>query len=279
MDRNENGSPKDELLTAGRIVPVRREGNKIFVRSLRTDEKDTGEVVHVGPGDQVVIPPGELVIDSREIDAQSVKGLGGYAPVANTVWTWYAIVGEELDFFLFFFSLARRIDAAHALWALAMQERERATEESAIPRRARFFSTLATAEVAIIALYRGIKMARTLIDKFCPDLRMPGSVEEIRTAVQEMRHAFEHIDDRAEGRIGMSGKADPDALSIFHQPEFIESSLLRYKEHTLNFKDDVLAALLECRELIMEAIDSRAASRTPDGDLRIKLPSTAKLRL
>ena len=261
MNKNANRQPKGEFLTGGRIVPMGREGNKVFARTLRPGEEDTGEAIHIGPGDQLVIPAGGLVIDSREIDAQSIKGLGGYAPVANTVWTWYRIVGEQLGFFLFFFSLARRIDAAHALWASAIQEHERAEGEGVILRRTRFFNALATAEVAIIALHRGITMVYSLIDKFCPDLEVPDSVQNIQTAVRDMRNAFEHIDDRAEGRVGMSRKAAPDALSIFHQPDFIESSVLRYKGHSLNFNEDVLTALLECRELIMEAIDSRAASR------------------
>ena len=145
-----------DFLIGGRLVPIRREGNKVYARTLRLGEEDTGEVIHLNPGDQLIIPKGGLVVDSRQIDTQSVKGLGGYAPVANTVWTWYRIVGEELFFYLFLFSLARRIDAAHALWALAIQEREKAIREGAIPRRTGFFNALGTSEVAIIALHRGI---------------------------------------------------------------------------------------------------------------------------
>ena len=104
-------------------------------------------------------------------------------------------------------------------------------------------------------------MVHSLIDKYCTDLELPDSVKKIRTAVEEMRNAFEHIDDRAEARVGMSRKVDLDALTIFDQPEFIESSVLSYNEHSLRFDTDVLSALLDCRELIMKAIDSRAASR------------------
>ena len=124
MDKTPIETPGDDFLTAGRVVPVRREGNKVFVRTLRFYEEDTGEIVNIRAGDQLIFEPGALVINSREIDAQSAKRRGGYAPVANTVWTWYQIVGEQLGFFQFFFSLARRIDAAHALWTLAVQERE-----------------------------------------------------------------------------------------------------------------------------------------------------------
>ena len=266
MDRAPIEQPGGEFLTSGRIVLDRREGNKVFVRTLRPDEEDTGEGVNIRAGEQLIFEAGALVINSREIDTHSVKGRGGYAPVANTVWTWYQIVGEQLGFFLFFFSLARRVDAAHASWTLAVQEREKANEEEAILRRAGFLNALATAEVTIIALHRAITMVYSLVDKFCPDLGVPDSVQRIRDAVWEMRNAFEHIDERAEGRVGSSKVMRSDALTIFNQPDFIESSVLSYKTYSLNFEEDVLSALLDCREFIMGAIDARASAGTKAED-------------
>ena len=207
MRRDANNQADDELLLTGRLVPAGRDGNKVFARTLRPGEEDPGHGVTLQAGDQLIIRAGGLVIHSEEIDAQSVAGRGGYAPVANTVWTWYHIVGGvQLSFFLFLFSLARRIDAAHALWALAIHERDKAREEGGIPRRIGFFNALATAEVAIVAIHRGITMVHTLAEKFLPELQVPESVEQVRTAVKEMRDAFEHIDERSEGRSGMSQK-------------------------------------------------------------------------
>ena len=266
MDKESAEQPGGEFLTSGRIVLDRREGNKVFVRTLRPGEEDSGEGVNIRAGEQLIFEAGALVVDSREIDAQSVKGRGGYAPVANTVWTWYRIVGEQLGFFLFFFSLARRIDAAHALWTLAIEEREKAKEEGAISRRTGFLNALATAEVTIIALHRAMTMVYSLIDKFCPDLEVPDSVQRIRDAVWEMRNAFEHIDERAEGLVGRSKEMHSEALTIFDQPDFIESSILSYKTYSLNFEEDVLSALLDCREFIMDAIDARAASKANNED-------------
>ena len=261
MDRDTERQSADELLMASRVVPVRREGNKVFVRTLRHGEEDTGEVVNVGVGDRVIFEPGALVVDSRQIDAQSVKGPGGYAPVANTVWTWYRIVGEEPRFFLSIFALARRIDAAHALWALAIQERDKAKQEGDIPRRAgssmHWQQPKWQSSRCIGALRWRIRSQRSSVLAFSS----PTVVQKVTVAVEAMRHAFEHIDDRAEGKTGMSRKVDWDALSIFHQPDFVESSVLRYKQHSLDFDQDVLSALLDCREFIMDAIDARASSK------------------
>ena len=254
---------QDEPLVLGRLVPVRREGKKVFARTLRYGEEDTGEAVHLEAGDQLIVAKGDFSINSRQIDEQSVPGLGGYAPVANTVYTWYNIIGgETLEFYLFFFSLARRIDAAHSLWTRATQERERGKEEGAIPGRIGYLNALASAEMAIIALHCGISMVATIVDKYCPDLEVPGSVKAISDTVAEMRKGFEHIDERAQGKVGRSGKDDFDALTIFDQTDFIESFVLRYKGLTLDFGVEILPALLDSRELIMNVIDFRASSQT-----------------
>ena len=101
-------------------------------------------------------------------------------------------------------------------------------------------------------------MVYSLIEKFCPELQVPDSVSKIRKPVEEMRHAFEHIEDRAEGKVGPSQKTHPDALTIFNQPDFVDSSVLRYREYELNLESEVISALLAYRELIMNAIDVRA---------------------
>ena len=93
--------------------------------------------------------------------------------------------------------------------------------------------------MAIIALHRGLSMSYTLIDKYCTNLEIPTSVEAIRDTIEGMRHAFEHIDDRAEGKVGMHQKEDPEALTIFNQPEFRTASILNYKGRSLDFSKDV----------------------------------------
>ena len=60
MDSEAEMQPGGEFLTSGRIVPVRREGNKVFIRTLRQDEEDTGEAVNRRAGDHVIFEPGRL---------------------------------------------------------------------------------------------------------------------------------------------------------------------------------------------------------------------------
>ena len=94
-------------------------------------------------------------------------------------------------------------------------------------------------------------MVTTLVNEYCTELHSPGSVQRITTPVAAMRSAFEHIDERAQGKVGWSRKADIDALTIFDQTDFIESSTLRYRNHSLDFEADILPALMDSRELIV----------------------------
>ena len=55
MDRAPIEQPGGEFLTSGRIVLDRREGNKVFVRTLRPDEEDTGEGVNIRAGEQLIM--------------------------------------------------------------------------------------------------------------------------------------------------------------------------------------------------------------------------------
>ena len=105
-------------------------------------------------------------------------------------------------------------------------------------------------------------MVYSLVERFQLDVEVPEGVRKIREAVWEMRNSFEHIDERAEGRIGRAKEFDPEALTIFDQPDFIDSALLSYKGYSLNFEDEVITALLECREFIMSAIDARASTNS-----------------
>ena len=132
MSEGQTNEQEGDFLFAGRLVPAGREGSKVFARSLRPGEEDTGEGVKVGPGEELIIRAGDLSISSSEIDAQSPAGLGGYAPVANTVWTWYRIVNEQVGFFLYVFAMARRLDAAHAVWESAIRQRDSARTEDAL---------------------------------------------------------------------------------------------------------------------------------------------------
>ena len=96
-----------------------------------------------------------------------------------------------------------------------------------------------------------------LIKTYCPKLKMPDSVARTKCIVKHLRNAYEHIEERAKGRVGFNGEEDQEAKMVFHQPDFVSSSVLRYKGMKLHVESHVIQALLDCRKLMMEAIDER----------------------
>ena len=162
-----NLGPDDEALHFARLVPAGSDENTVFARSLRRGEEDSGEVVHIPAGKQLVIKAGDLSFSSDEIDARSLKGRGGYAPVADTIWTWYRLVGaEDLRLLMLLLAAARRLDATHVFWSGTMDALEKSDTLAGIERRSAVFQALAMAEVTVISFSRGVEMLYRLEEEF-----------------------------------------------------------------------------------------------------------------
>ena len=238
------------MLLSMRVVPDGRDGNVVFGRTLRWGEVDDGRGVPVAPGEEFTIPKGRLVVQLDHIDSLSELGPGGYAPVANTIWTWYQ-VGPNPDAGVYraLLSLSRRVDTAHELWVIAVMQRKRALDTplgSPLQRRL-LFRAWGAAEMAVIALHRAARLADTLARWL--DVQVPDDVRRVAASAKVLRDALEHIDERAESMV--KGRIDPAALEIFDQGDFIENGRLTYHGHVLDIEMDMIGALLGCRWLIM----------------------------
>ena len=119
----------NSMLLSLRVVPDGRDGNSVYGRTLRWREDDDGRGITVRKGERFVIREGGLVVELDYIDSLSKPGRWGYAPVTNTIWTWYQIgVNKDRNVYLALISFARRVDTAYELWALVMAERESMSE-------------------------------------------------------------------------------------------------------------------------------------------------------
>lgn len=240
----------------GRVVPAGSDENAVYMRSLRHGEEDTGEVVHVPAGKSMVIRAGDLSIDSEELDAKSPRGRGGYAPIADTIWSWYRIAGvEDSSLLMLLLAAARRLDATHVFWAATMDALDEAESLESKKRRPILFRALAMAEVALISLSRAMEMVHRLEMEFKLGLQFSEEFGSNKKVLRKMRNALEHIDDRAMGQ-ATDGTAD-SAMSIFFQPYFVEQRILTYTGDALSFAEGVPMVLGECRELIKGVIDIR----------------------
>ena len=251
-----NLGPDDELLLLGRLVPAGSDENTVFARLLRPGEEDTGEAVHVPAGKRLMIKAKDLSFSSDEIDARSPKGRGGYAPVADTLWTWYRLMGaNDQSFLLMVLAAARRLDATHGFWSATMDALDESATLAGIERRSTLFRALSMAEVTVISLSRSVQMLYGLEERFDLGLRIPEEIDSLRATLRRMRNAFEHIDERAMGA-ARDGTAE-SAMSVFFQPHFVDQGVLTYAGEGMLFTEGMPLALGHCREVIMSVIDRR----------------------
>ena len=251
-----NLGPDSTVEHVGRLVPAGSDDNTVYLRSLRHGEEDTGEVAHIPAGKRIVIRAGDLSIHSEEIDAKSPKGRGGYAPIADTVWTWYRIAGaEDANLLMLLLAAARRLDASHVFWAATTAALEESRGLRGIERRAALFRSLAMAEVTVVSLSRAVALIHRLEKEFALGLRFPQNFDSNTEALRRMRNALEHIDDRAMDQ-ARDGTAD-SAMSIFFQPLFVDQGILTYAGEGLSFATGAPGVLLACRDLLKSVIDIR----------------------
>ena len=98
-------------------------------------------------------------------------------------------------------------------------------------------------------------MLYRLEQEFCLDLQIPEKIDSFREKLRRMRHALEHIDDRAMGA-AKDDTAD-SAMSIFVQPHFVDEGVLTYAGEGVLFATGVPIALGHCRKAIVNVIDLR----------------------
>ena len=251
----------DDAVVGVRVVPGGRSGKEVYGRTLNSGEPDTGEGITLNSGDTLVFPQGDVKISLGDVDRYSEKGPDGYAPVANTVWTWLQIPPRPNEtFFHYYLAASRRIDIAHSLCMSTLHELGVRNEEPFIRTRARVFNALGAAESMCIAINRAFTMIKNSHAQFSVATIVPQEVDALYDDVKAIRNAFEHIDERAMGRAREEDQAD--ALSIFNQADLISSGVLRYSGHSINLRTEVIPALLAARRFVYDVIAEAGTTKT-----------------
>jgi hypothetical protein len=257
----------DDGLISVRIVPDGRDGNVVFGRSLRPGEADDGRGVVVAPdrGERLAFKPGAIHFAVSDIDCRALRGPDGYARITNTIWTWLSFGNDaKPDVLRYLLAAARRLDGAHALLKQAMALHD----EDAVnftAKRDQMFLSLSLSEVFVVALSRTIDMLDGIRGEFSLATPLPSLLAEKKGGLTDMRNAFEHIEDRALGRV--RGKAHADALSVFEQGGFPQKGL-SYAGKTLDLDKEALLLLLASRQFILDAaIEIGGPGRAFNGSL------------
>lgn len=249
----------NDILTWVRVVPDGRDGSTVYGRALLFDEPDTGLAPQLRPGDNFLFRPGKLVFSIDSVDTSvAVKFEDGYASIANTVWTWlslyptlfHKIVSEEVSRFLL--SAARRLDASYEAFSLTRSKlKELDAVEYGIRQRHLIFEIMGLVEMAIVAINRALQMALQIHKRYSVNVHFPDSVRDKLPPLKKMRNAYEHIEDRALGRV--NNKPHIDALSVFNYERLFEEGIATYSSYELDIHNETTQLLIDTRQYLKEA--------------------------
>ena len=260
---------EDDAIVRVRVVPIGSDGHTVYARTLNFGEADNGEFITVEPGDTLIFPAGTMKVTIADVDRYSEQTPDGYAPVANTVWSWLAIPPRAplLTVHNYMLAAARRLDIAHvhcmgALSGLAACS----SQASFLKTRAVMFEALGHAESMCIALSRAVRMLRQAKGKVSVKIAVPVAVDTVESRVRSIRDAFEHIDERAEGKAMREGPAD--AMSVFDQNDFFTSGILRYAERSLDIAGEAVPAMVASRQFIIDAVSAEGPTKTLQKEMK-----------
>lgn len=240
----------DDVLVAVRIVPDGREGKVVFARTLRPEEDDDGTPVVVNPalGERLQFRSGSIEMSIQNVDRYATSGPDGYAPITNTIWTWLSIGNPvDPDLFRYLLAAARRLDGTQALLT---QISSIMTNMSGgfIGRREQLFHAISIAEIFTVALGRSVDLLDRLQQHFSITPSLPTTIGSKKDSIRQIRNAFEHIEDRALGRVNR--RPHPDALTVFEQRDFVGQGKLTYGSHSLDLHTEVPQIRIEARQYI-----------------------------
>lgn len=249
----------DDLLTWVRVVPVRRDGNIVFGRTLKLSEPDDGRRVHLRPGDRFSIDEGDLVIELDAIDEKEMTSFatGEYVPITPVLWAWMSIgashAEEKVRYLL---AAARRLDAANFLLGDVERRRQALAQDGLAGPTIRrgLFGLISAVELAIVALGRVCDMIDKASTSIFSTAPVPLTIAAKRSAVNEIRNAYEHIEDRAMGKV--FGKPHPDALTIFDHQALLRSDCITYGASSLNLTTEVPTLISEARQFLKNVASS-----------------------
>ena len=201
------------------------------------------------------MPPTQS-IQLESIVADWPKCPCGYEPLAARIMSRAGLTAfPRAEVFWYLVSAAMRVDAAHRLIEHA---RDRLDHYSPSSDWSEPLDLTSDVQLAVVALHRSLQMARPSSGSSLPTgwpkrVAWPRRLERKRVAIRQLRNAHEHIEDRAAGKLGPSGKVNiQEAHSFFtasrYGKELLEHRRIRYRQWKLSVDDEVTRLLMELRE-------------------------------
>lgn len=194
----------------------------------------------------------------RQVDPDRPEG-----SLATALRVWFGIGTHDLaETRMLTTAAAYRLDAAQHLLRRAERMRDSLRAEgdfSGAQVVARVDELIHLVQEGIVALARCIALIERGVETSTFAVPFPSEIESHKDAIKDVRDAYEHIDERAFGRIGIRGVPDERALMIFEHDRLVRSGVIEYLDHRL-----VLSELPKVLEACRTAI--RALAGGPAGD-------------
>ena len=130
--------------------------------------------------------------------------------------------------------------------------------------RRHVFNVLGSVELAVISLGRGVSMILDLPGEFGIECELPTSLRSAQPALNAIRNAYEHIEDRALGTI--HGTPSEDALTIFDYERLLRDDVITYGTHTLDLSDEVPQLLADAREALKGMVKTAVPPKVTPGE-------------
>jgi hypothetical protein len=255
LNTNSGVGSVDGFMFGMRVVPDRVEGTTVYARSLRRGETDDGRRVHTIPGGNLTFAAGSIVAELDHIDDQLPPTSSGHVPLTPSLWTWLSLGdGHDESKTRYVLAAARRLDTANLL-LIEVQTRIDALNQAGIAGpaiRLNLFEMVGTVEQAVIALGRALDMVMKTNQVIGRRVPVPKQLSRASTKVTAIRNAYEHIEDRAVGKV--RGKPDPDALTIFDWRRLITEQVVVYGTQELDLAAEAPALIAAMRQYFKDAV-------------------------
>jgi hypothetical protein len=206
-------------------------------------------------------PPGSgdvvVHVGAARLDLSPPPKPDGYKEVAYALQAWAAITGYHgrRDHFWLVLMAARRLDSAHR-----QLERTRAglddlknPKGSPQQRAAATLAVIGDAQLTMVALYRAASASQRVAGAVT--VPFPSLVTRKMRTLEELRHAFEHVDDRALGFVSRGVRNERAAWNsiVSGGRAVISARRVRYRRWSLGLDQPATDLCVALRRFLRNA--------------------------
>ena len=234
-----------------RIVPIRREGNKVFVRALERSEEDLGTVVSLEEGDELVAEPGAIHFSSEDVDDLLEEDLGGYKLVSPVIYMFSSMLKGPriLERKKILSAIGRWMDSTYLQWRNFAVEVDNLRTATGNEREISYHKAWGFAEQTIVMLNRLNKLVGVYNKNFggikCPRM-LKNSSDTVRLLRNKIEHSEKEFFEGTTMLIPVKNE-DVDTFCIFFCPDnkgdLVGANLLLLIQPLLELRRSVVDSL------------------------------------